>query len=194
MTVVDAASEFGFSEPLLCEEMKKHGIESPYWVRVRPDPADLRRLYADEGLGIREIAVVLGFTYEVIRKDLIKAGVPLRPSAFDPLGLPVKPELDGCWVWTGARNRAGYGQVSRNGSNVSAHRWVYKRMRGPIPPGLVLDHLCYNPPCVNPDHLEAVTQEENLRRAVERRRRLRKEQYDACVTASGNLSHATPMA
>ncbi|WP_369010576.1 HNH endonuclease signature motif containing protein, partial [Bacillus cereus] len=48
-----------------------------------------------------------------------------------------------------------------------AHRYVYENLSGPIPEGMELDHLCRNPPCVNPDHLDPVTHEENMRRAAE---------------------------
>jgi hypothetical protein len=72
----------------------------------------------------------------------------------------------GCWIWTGALVR-GYGQTSIHGrKRVYTHRFSWELHRGPIPPGLVLDHLCRNPPCCNPDHLEPVTNLENLRRAV----------------------------
>ena len=65
----------------------------------------------------------------------------------------------GCWVWQRAMTRGGYG--FRQGP---AHRYVYERERGPIPDDLTLDHLCRNPGCVNPDHLEPVTSAENTRR------------------------------
>ncbi len=45
-----------------------------------------------------------------------------------------------------------------------AHRWFYEQAKGPIPDGLSIDHLCRVPPCVNPDHLEAVSHTENVRR------------------------------
>lgn len=68
-----------------------------------------------------------------------------------------------CIEWTGPRQPgAGYG---RRG-NVYAHRIAFELARGPIPAGLVIDHLCRNTSCVNPDHLEAVTQGENVRRGV----------------------------
>jgi hypothetical protein len=54
---------------------------------------------------------------------------------------------------------------------VYAHRHFSEIHIGPIPPGLVLDHLCNNPPCVNPAHLEPVTAKENMRRKIERQRR-----------------------
>ena len=50
------------------------------------------------------------------------------------------------------------------GKPVVAHRAIYEWKRGPIPDGMKLDHLCRNPSCVNPDHLEIVTQCENVRR------------------------------
>lgn len=71
-----------------------------------------------------------------------------------------------CWLWTGTkygRNR-NYGQVMRGTRKIGAHRYAYELEIGPIPEGMVIDHLCGNPPCVNPAHLEAVTNRENLLR------------------------------
>ena len=70
----------------------------------------------------------------------------------------------GCHLWTGARNSKGYGQTSLNGRLVYAHRFAYERAHGPVPKGLELDHLCRQPLCVNPRHLEAVTHSENMLR------------------------------
>lgn len=72
-------------------------------------------------------------------------------------------EVDGCWLWEGAL-RGGYGRVKLDGRTQAAHRASYELHVGPIPSGLVLDHLCRNRSCVNPAHLEPVTTEENIRR------------------------------
>jgi hypothetical protein len=79
---------------------------------------------------------------------------------------------NGCVEFTGPRMKAGYGVVTRPRPNrhAYAHRAMYEFMVGPIPEGLELDHLCRNPPCVNPGHLEPVTRQENMRRYHEQRR------------------------
>lgn len=77
-----------------------------------------------------------------------------------------------CWEWTGGKNASGYGMFGipkRDGTTdwtkVSAHRYAYQSLVGPISEGLVVDHLCRNRGCVNPDHLEPVTQQENTLRS-----------------------------
>lgn len=73
---------------------------------------------------------------------------------------------DDCWPWLGVRTYNGYGRfkLTARKSPVRAHRLAYEEMVGPIPEGLVIDHLCRNRLCVNPDHLEPVTNRENLLR------------------------------
>jgi hypothetical protein len=77
-----------------------------------------------------------------------------------------KVEADdaGCWIWQGTRNDAGYGILTSRGRRLRAHRVSYIAFVGPIPDGLILDHLCRVRHCVNPAHLEAVTQRENILR------------------------------
>lgn len=67
-----------------------------------------------------------------------------------------------CWYWTGTWGR--YGQLEIQGKNKLAHRVVYELLVGPIPPGMTIDHKCFNKFCVNPAHLDVVTIAENCRR------------------------------
>lgn len=69
-----------------------------------------------------------------------------------------------CWQWLGETNQHGYGRVKLGDRRFAAHVVVYESERGPVPTGKCLDHLCRNRDCVNPDHLEPVTQRENILR------------------------------
>ena len=79
----------------------------------------------------------------------------------------------GCWIWTGGLSGegrgGGYGRFSYLSQTVAAHRWSYMRWVGPIRSGMVLDHVCEVRCCVNPHHLEQVTNIENQRRKRSRR-------------------------
>jgi len=71
---------------------------------------------------------------------------------------------DGCWLWMAAKHPHGYGHTWFAGRLWPAHRLFYHWFIGPVPVGLELDHLCREPACVRPDHLEPVTHRENLLR------------------------------
>ena len=73
-----------------------------------------------------------------------------------------------CWEWQAAKDTKGYGVFNPNGTLVRSHRFAYENLVGPIPEGLQLDHLCRNRICVNPDHLEPVTQGVNTDRGTAR--------------------------
>ena len=74
--------------------------------------------------------------------------------------------FDECWYWTAVTNPDGYGQLRIGRKMVLAHHLSYEHFVGPIPKGLQLDHLCRVRGCVNPRHLEPVTQRENILRGV----------------------------
>lgn len=83
------------------------------------------------------------------------------------VSLPTTPGA--CMPWTAYRDRRGYGKINmggRRGRVEFAHRISYRALIGDIPDHLVLDHLCRNPSCVRPDHLEPVTPRENVQRGV----------------------------
>ena len=73
---------------------------------------------------------------------------------------------DECWLWMASRNTAGYGRMQFNYKHHVAHRLSWELHVGPIPDGLVIDHLCRNTSCVNPAHLEPVTDRVNILRGT----------------------------
>lgn len=78
---------------------------------------------------------------------------------------------NGCWLWTGAKFSNGYGCITLDRDEegwhhtTTPHRFAYELVVGPVPEGLVLDHLCRNKGCCNPAHVEPVTQKVNVHRA-----------------------------
>lgn len=97
-------------------------------------------------------------------------GIPLIQRFFKNVG---KRSNDECWEWRGGRDQNGYGIIGkgkRHSGRWQAHRLSWTLYNGPIPMGLVLDHICCNPPCVNPAHLRVCTQYENI-------------MYSKCITA-----------
>lgn len=78
---------------------------------------------------------------------------------FPPLGL-----ADPCWRWVGERNKNGYGWLKIGADRYMAHILSYEAHIGPVPEGKILDHLCHNRWCIQPKHLEPVTDRENTLR------------------------------
>lgn len=71
-----------------------------------------------------------------------------------------------CWPWSAGRDRDGYGIFWNGRRGVRAHRYAYECEVGPIPEGLVIDHLCDNPPCCNPRHMSPTTNRANILRGT----------------------------
>lgn len=97
---------------------------------------------------------------------------------------------DGCWVWTGAVDRGGYGKIGtgRRGSKrvIAAHRLSYEMHVDDLMPGDVVMHACDNPPCVNPAHLRVGTTQDNIDDMVCKGRACSGERHHA-----RKLSHAS---
>lgn len=123
----------------------------------------------------------------------------VRRPAMDRFIENIELADSGCIEWTGGMNGSGYGQfyVGRDANPSTgkgyAHRWSYVTFVEPIPDGLHIDHLCRNPKCVNPDHLEAVTRVENVLRGESQwARNARKSECPSGHPLSGdNLRHTS---
>ena len=104
------------------------------------------------------------------------------------LSVVTKAEYDTpCHLWQGTKTRDGYGIMTVAGRRDCAHRVAYRLRHGQIPEGKCLDHLCRRPSCVNPEHLEPVTQAENCRRGL----RAKLTAHDvAAIRGSGDTQRA----
>jgi hypothetical protein len=107
---------------------------------------------------------------DVIREQSRLAG-RLKKSDISEFLARVSPEPNtGCWIWTGPLSTTGYGWFRFNGRRVGAHRFALARFKAEIPEGMGALHTCDNTWCVNPDHLYAGTQSQNIRDSVARGR------------------------
>lgn len=87
----------------------------------------------------------------------------------DKVAAPADLNTEPCWMWTGAKHSKtrGYGKFRLGGKVINAHKAAYLLFRGDVADGLVLGHQCNNEKCVNPWHLKAESQSDNMRYAVQ---------------------------
>lgn len=127
-----------------------------------------------------EIAEAIGATRSRLnrwcRAEILGKNGPLRLLSFSERTLPQmmwdRVECRGpdeCWPWTGTIKNNGYGSLNFKGRCFQAHRVVFETLRGEIPAGLEIDHICNARNCVNPKHLQLVSHAENM--ALMKRRR-----------------------
>jgi hypothetical protein len=96
---------------------------------------------------------------------MIRYNECMKPNTFEAIYARISAcDETGCWQWTGRKDGSGYGRASYQGAEQLVHRIMWNRFRGAIPDGMVLDHLCGNKMCANPEHLEMVSYAENSRR------------------------------
>lgn len=117
---------------------------------------------------LRSQRISLALTGKVLSSDHrknISSGKRAATPFFKKSGYLVNE--NGCWIWGGkAHPKTGYGKVSHNNKTYLAHRLFYELIKGEIPVGKVLDHLCRTRICINPEHLEPVSQKENINRGL----------------------------
>jgi len=97
-----------------------------------------------------------------------KYGDPMKVARIVPVGESTEEKIlymvdktENCWIWKGAPNAQGYGVLKIGNDTIRAHRIAYELWVGPIPDGLVIDHICGVRNCCNPSHLQAVSRKEN---------------------------------
>jgi hypothetical protein len=143
---------------------------------TRPSRDTLQALI-DQGHSDIEIAKIYSVSRQSVHvwrkatnvaRLIVAKPVKHRPTVLERFiaNISIQDTPTACWIWTGSKTPLGYGKLSVNRRNTYAHRLAWEYLRGPIPDGLVIDHLCRNPSCVNPAHLEPVTQQVNTQRKV----------------------------
>jgi hypothetical protein len=143
--------------------VKKHGICRSCYDALRRQ-GTVGRLATCSAPGCSGRVAARGVCDRHYRRLLRRGTTELR-TVEERLKKGTSRQPDGCWLWTGLKASGGYGRIKIDGTHQQVHRVAYEMHIGPIPDGLQLDHLCRNKACVNPDHLEPVTQRENILRS-----------------------------
>lgn len=144
-----------------------NGSPSPLW-KLQPQSIEEALKAYQAGESANSVARRYSVTLHTIRYHAKQAGlwhgrrIPDLATRF----WQKVCKTDSCWLWTGASIPNGYGTIGVNQKTQMVHRVAYELTKGKIPGRLYLDHLCRNKLCVNPDHLEPVTNAENVRRGM----------------------------
>lgn len=141
----------------------KHPSDCSHCVRLR---AKLYRPCSVEGCtrGTVEMGLCKLHAGRVRRTGNPRPSLPLFPTSEDRFWEKVEGRgTDGCWEWLGYRGKHGHGQFGAGSRLVYAYRFSYGLVNGPIPRGQIIHHVCGNSGCVNPDHLETMTQGQHVK-------------------------------
>lgn len=96
----------------------------------------------------------------------------------------------GCWLWLGAINKAGYGQIRYNKKIINAHRYYYQKYNNiTLPYNVVVRHKCDNRLCVNPDHMEIGSHQDNMNDMVKRNRSAKGENHGNNILTENEVIH-----
>lgn len=117
------------------------------------------RPYGHDGWVLRTCKICLKITYERRKLGLSTKRVTLEKRFMEKVSV----STDGCWEWMASKN-LGYGKFKYKKEMRLAHRVSYKIFKGDFDENLVIDHICYNRGCVNPEHLQPLTREQNSQR------------------------------
>lgn len=131
-----------------------------------------RALHTMSSSGLRPLQDALAGSKESMQAGVCEAwmGRPRLPVARKFSGKYKRGTAGECWEWHGAKHDFGYGLITEGPRAVYAHRVSWEFFMGPIPDGLLVLHVCDNPPCVNPAHLFLGTHEDNVRDMVQKGR------------------------
>ena len=150
----------------------KEWLEEKYWVEKLETP---------------DIAKMCGCGYKLIWKWLVKHKIKRRTRSEVMTGRNItslkerflgkvnKNGPNGCWIWTGACNSEGYGNIGVENRTEKAHRVSWELYNGKIPKGLCICHKCDNPKCVNPEHLFLGTNQDNTDDMIQKGREANRE-------------------
>lgn len=142
---------------------RRHPGEGSVWQR---DQSGEVRWVAQVSEGPRTARVITRRVFKTRDEAAAWVAANARPFDFERAFWEKVDKTGECWIWRGTRHARGYGSYGSRDRRSKAHRWAWRFTRGPIPEGMELDHLCRNPWCVNPGHLEPVSHAENVRRAA----------------------------